>query len=301
MYDAAHELQAALVLIDEQRLARLVEGEPATGHNPHTRVDVVRLAGSSAGHCSTVLASDAAAARLLGHAYWEAVSSRGRTVLTALGPVGSGGANLLDVAASIPGAEVVAASAVPVVRRLDSAVATDYLSASMRRTLRKATNRARTDGCRTTICFTQAREEIRRLMPELEHLHRERDHDQGRVSELDNPNALAVRRARLSALAEAGSLEVATLRIEGELAAHVVGLLDEGTYRVLEGILASRFARYSPGRVLETAVLQRMLDDPGLNTLDWVSAVASETLLAANAAEPTTVLRAACAAPADRQ
>ncbi|WP_426563150.1 GNAT family N-acetyltransferase [Angustibacter sp. McL0619] len=297
VHDQDHELRAAMVLLDEQRLARVLDGSDP-GRSPHRLVDVVQLAGSSAGHCSAVLADDAPAARLLGHAYWEALKGRGRPVLTALGPVAPGGADLLDVAAGMPGAELVAACAVPTIERRDSPLAEDYLSASMRRTLRKAANRTNTDGRRTTLRFTADLAEIRALLPDLERLHRDRDHDQGRISRLDDPHEVVLHRGRLTALAEAGCLEVATLRIDDELAAHVVGLLDGRTYRVLEGILASRFARYSPGRVLETEVLQRMLDDSGLDTLDWVSSVASETLLAANGAVPTTLLRAAIAGPA---
>jgi CelD/BcsL family acetyltransferase involved in cellulose biosynthesis len=244
-----------------------------------------------------VLAADPASARLLGHAYWEALRARDRAVLTALGPVPAQDSALADLAAGFPGAEVVSGNAVPVVERQQSALATDYLSASMRRTLRKAANRSHSDGVRTTIGFVRDHDEIAALLPALEQLHRDRDHDQGRPSELDDPHDAAVWRSRLLALNEAGQLEVATLHIDSELAAHVIGVVDGDTYRVLEGVLASRFARYSPGRVLETAVLQHVLDQPELHTLDWVSSIASETLLAVSSALPTSVLRAALAAP----
>ena len=67
--------------------------------------------------------------------------------------------------------------------------------------------------------------------------------------------------------------------------AHVVGI------DILEGNLATRWARYAPGRVLESAVLQRVLDDRAMDYLDWMSAVASEHLLAANDVQPVSMVR----------
>ncbi|GAA4356789.1 GNAT family N-acetyltransferase [Angustibacter luteus] len=263
-------LRAAAVLVDEQQADR----------------DVVRLAGSSTGHTSALLADDAAAASLLGHAFWDALRERGRPTWAILGPVRVADPVLAAFTAAVPGADLVSASPVPVVRRGAAASAAEYLTPSMQRTLRKAANRARTDGCAVDIRFTRDPHEIAALLPDLERLHRERDHEHGRRSELDDDVDLRVWRARLTALAAQGRLEVATSHIDSVLAAQVVGLVDSATYRVLEGVLATKLSRYSPGRVLETAVLQRVLDDPTLDTLDWVTSVASEALLTYNDATP---------------
>jgi hypothetical protein len=60
---------------------------------------------------------------------------------------------------------------------------------------------------------------------------------------------------------------------------------------VLEGNLATAWARYAPGRVLEAAVLSRALDDPSMDCVDWMSSVASERLLVWNDAQAVSVLR----------
>jgi CelD/BcsL family acetyltransferase involved in cellulose biosynthesis len=268
--DDGGALRAAAVLLDEQQTDR----------------DVVRLAGSSTGHSSAILAADAAAASLLGHAFWDALRQRGRPTWAILGPVPVADPALAAFITAVPGADLVSASPVPVVRRGVATSATDYLTPSMQRTLRKAANRTRTDGCTVDIRFTRDAREIAALLPDLERLHRERDHEHGRRSELDDDADLQVWRDRLTALAAQGRLEVATSHIDGVLAAQVVGLVDGTTYRVLEGVLATKLSRYSPGRVLETAVLQRVLDDPSLGTLDWVTSVASEALLTFNDATP---------------
>ena len=119
-----------------------------------------------------------------------------------------------------------------------------------------------------------------------------RDHDRGRVSDLDDAEGLRTWRGRLTDLALDGLLEVATARIDGALAAHVVGVRDSTTYRVLEGHYVTAWGRYAPGRLLEAAVVQKMLDEPDMIALDWMTSVAPESLLATNASASMVVLRA---------
>ena len=77
----------------------------------------------------------------------------------------------------------------------------------------------------------------------------------------------------------------ATLRLDGQLAAYVVALLDGDVYRVYDGRMDSASAAYSPGRLIEAAALNRALSDPRFALLDWMSGVAAEKLLVANTAE----------------
>jgi CelD/BcsL family acetyltransferase involved in cellulose biosynthesis len=275
--DDQRRLRAALTVVDQA----------------HGDLDLVTLAGCGSGHIGTILADDAGSAALLAHAFAEAMQARPRPALAALGPIDAEAAHLADFLANLPGAELADYDAVPVISRLGSPLAADYLSPSMRRTLRKAANRIQADGVEVSVQFISDCSELLSMLPVLERMHRDRDHDQGRESELDDPTALDVWRSRLDGLAREGSLEVATLRIDGALAAHVIGIVDADEYRVLEGVLATPFSRYSPGRVLETAVWQRVLDDPALDRLDWMTSIASEALLATNDARPVSVVRAA--------
>ena len=93
------------------------------------------------------------------------------------------------------------------------------------------------------------------------------------------------------ALAGQGGMEVGTLTFDGELAAYVVAFDDGHSYRVMDGRFVSAWARYSPGRLLETAVLQRMIDDPAKTTLDWMTSIAPESLLVANHVERVVTMR----------
>lgn len=93
-------------------------------------------------------------------------------------------------------------------------------------------------------------------------------------------------RWRLAELANLGSLELSTLHLDGEFAAYALGVLDGDAYRVLEGRFVTAWARYAPGRLIEAAMLERVLESPSLRRTDWMSSVAPETLIAANDADP---------------
>jgi hypothetical protein len=60
---------------------------------------------------------------------------------------------------------------------------------------------------------------------------------------------------------------------------------------LLEGRFVTDWARYSPGRLLEVAVVERVLDDDLLTTFDWMTAVAPESLLGRNDADPMVLVQ----------
>jgi len=257
------------------------------------RRQIVALAGSDLGHRGAVLADDRLWARRLGIALSRTLPARASGWAVELGPIDADSATLAGFTAGFPQLVKVDADPIPMIRRelgLDEAL--DYLAPAMRRTLRKATNRLANDGYTLDVRFTRSHSEIRDLMPELEESHRNRDHDRGRVSDLDDAEGLRTWRGRLTDLALDGLLEVATARIDGALAAHVVGVRDSTTYRVLEGHYVTAWGRYAPGRLLEAAVVQKMLDEPDMIALDWMTSVAPESLLATNASASMVVLRA---------
>lgn len=253
--------------------------------------DTVILAGCAMGHRSAVLASDPAAAGLLGHMLAQTLQGRERRTRVMLGPLDAATPWLTDFAAMVSGAEIVATDPVPAVQRNEHQLADTYLSSAMRRTLRKAANRAQTDRLHLYARITKDPDEITELLPTLETIHRERDHAQGRRSDLDDASGLRIWHGRLAALTAGRSLELAMLYMDGQLASYVLAILDADAYRVFEGNLDTRWARYAPGRVLEAAVLQRVLDDPAIERLDWMTSVASDRLLAVNALQPACMLR----------
>ena len=284
-----------------------------TAHEPDGRLaaavvllDVVRepltmLAATVDGHCAAVASRSAAATVALALELRDQVRRRkeaGRRV--ALGPlladehawaVADALAGLLTARLCPP---------VPVVTQDGREVVTAYLSDNMRRTLRKAANRLSSDGRSATTVFSADLEEILAEVPFMLRSHRERDHEGGRASPLDDAAGEAAWRRRLVVMLGAGLLETALLRIDGEPAAYVLALPDVPSYRILEGRFATRFARYSPGRLLEAASLQRALDDPRFTELDWMSPVGQETLLVFNDEREAILLSADHGIPSSR-
>lgn len=280
----------ALVLRDDdgvpQAAAVLLESWTSVG-------PVLRLAGAEGGYRTRLLAVDDDAAAALAEALLARLRDRPTQVTVSLGPLPVLDPVVERLCMALQDWSIDGSAEVPVVRRSGPSEATEYLTPSVRRTLRKVTNRLRSDGVESQIAFTRERHRIIALLPHMALAYRDRDEAHGVVEDtLDDAPGWPLFASRVRALAGQAGLEVGTLTFEGQLAAYVVGFDDGRSYRVMDGRFVSAWGRYSPGRLLETAVLQRMIDDPGKQTLDWMTSIAPESLLVANAAEPVVGLRA---------
>ena len=266
-------LRAAAVLLDRQ-----VGG----------RRQVV-LAGGGEGYRAGVAAADPADAHLLGRAMAGRLVRRASSRALDLGPL-LDDACTAGLAAGL-GAELVACDAVPMVRRDRGADVSAYLSHGTRKTLRKARNRMETDGLEHCVRFTDDADVVADLLPHLEAAYRDRDREHGLPCLLDTAAGHRLWRGRIQHLLAIGSLEVATLWISGRPVAYVAGIRDGRRYGLLEGRFLTAWSRYAPGRLLEAEVLQRVLADDRLDGLDWMTGIASETLLSTNAVEPVVAVR----------
>jgi Acetyltransferase (GNAT) domain len=238
------------------------------------------LAGTAENHRGVLLARDDQAGDRLGEALATALMSSLREF--SIGPVGQSAA-LAALLRELPIGVVVDEVSVPVVRTTPGLPS--GISRGMERSLRKAGNRMAADGLVPELAVTADGAEIRRELPLLESISRDRDLLGGRPSPLDDPHRRRLWQHRVIALAAEGGLCMATLRFDGELAAYVLGIEDGNAYRILEGRYVTGWARYSPGRVLEAAVLEAVTNAAPLDELDWMTGVAPETLLAANDAD----------------
>ena len=272
--DHVGALCAAVVLLEQ----------PGEGHQ------VVTLAGAHLGFQGSILATDGQSAALLGYGLRRQLQYRAEPTVGILGPVASDTVGLAEFCANLSEAELTVVDPIPLIQRREWTGAGDYLSASMRRTLRKARNRLSTDRRTAVVTFTDRTDQIGPAIPALHRLHVRRDHSRGLSSALDDPADSAIWTRRLLAVAQCSALELAMLHIDGDLASYALSVRDGTTLNVLEGVLDPDWSRYAPGRLLETALLQRMLDDPTLSTLDWTSPVAPESLLATNASKSISVV-----------
>jgi diguanylate cyclase len=160
-----------------------------------------------------------------------------------------------------------------------------HLSRNTRKTLKRARNRIAADRLALDLRLLARTDDVLQALPEVERVHRERDHAVRGRSDLDTAEQAAFWRTSLRALAEREELELHTLRLDGRLAAYVVAVVDGDSYRVLDGRFATAYAAYSPGRLLEAAALARAAADDRFTELDWVSGVGQEKILTINDAE----------------
>ena len=143
-----------------------------------------------------------------------------------------------------------------------------------------------------SVNFHRGADRIMALLPEIEAIHLARDHARRNVSDLDDALERRFWQETVVTHTYTDELEVATLTIDDQIAAYVLSMIDGSAYRVLDGRMNGNFAPYSPGRVLETATLERVLRDGAFTTFDWMTGVAPETILAANHWEARVTLRA---------
>ena len=193
----------------------------------------------------------------------------------------------------LPNAIATPIASVPFVDLAAFRDAADPYSQNMRRQLRKAENRLATDGLAVDVKIARTEPEIRMLLPRLEQIHVDRDHAAGRTSDLDDRNVLQLWRQLILAHTVGDQVEVATLDINDVIVAYVVGLRDGRTYRVFDGHFDTLWARYSPGRLIECAVLQHLVAEDRYDTVDWMLGVASEKILLSTGAKDALVLTAA--------
>ena len=197
------------------------------------------------------------------------------------------------LAGQLPAGRVVPASPVPGIGFTQDEVA---LAHGIRRGLDRSGHRIRRHGLAETIRFERSPARLAALRDEIEAVHRARDHDAGRPSDLDDDAGTAFWRSVYDLHAGRGELEVATLRLDGYLAAYVVALTDGRAYRVFDGRFAPAWRPYSPGRRLEAAVLDHARRGLYL-VLDWMSSVAPEKLVARTHEEPRWAVTAGEARP----
>lgn len=195
-------------------------------------------------------------------------------------PEGDAVAKLL--AQQLPNAEMAPDLWVPQVVFGEDPQLSEHLSRNMRRQIKKAWNRLETDGHSVEMNVARSEFEIIELLPRLEEIHVERDHDTGRTSDLDDPKVGELWRRLVLAHGASGQIEISSMVINDEIAGYVIGIIDDDAYRVFDGHFNSEFQRYSPGRIIESAVLERAMVDARFDGLDWMAGVAAEKILTSN-------------------
>ncbi len=245
---------------------------------------VVAMGHSSSLFCS-LPARSADAARELAEGIGRALNELSATWALELEQLPDTDATLLHLSDVIDNGQMLPELRVPRVVFSTAHAVEDVLTKSMRKQLRRARNKIAAQGLEMTIGFDRGRAISADLIDEVEAVHVSRDRHNRRNSDLDRPNEREFWRRVVEGGSDGWEIEIATLRLDGELAAYAVAILDGDTYRIYDGRMNTAFEDYSPGRLVEAAALGRAISDPRFAVLDWMSGIAAEKLLVANFAE----------------
>jgi len=145
----------------------------------------------------------------------------------------------------------------------------NYLSQNTRAVVAKARNRIQHEGLQMIQEWTRDSEQIMKVLPEIYDICRNRDYQKYGSSIIDNPIEYCYHMAIMNEYAKQGLLELLTIRLNEELAAFAVCLLDNGWYLVLTNRASPRWLRYSPGTIANAEVVRYAFEDSHSCGVNW--------------------------------
>lgn len=143
-----------------------------------------------------------------------------------------------------------------------------HLSRNHRQNVRKSWNRIRREGLDAAIVHERDAGEIGRLVPQIEGVRRERDLTLRGRSDLEDSRMAAFWRTVIIELARRGEVELTLLRMNGQLAAYALCLLDGDASRMWDGRVSPRWKRFAAGRLVNNESILQALKDPVLSQYD---------------------------------
>jgi CelD/BcsL family acetyltransferase involved in cellulose biosynthesis len=231
-------------------------------------------------------ARDAAAAAQLAESI---VTSLTASWLLILDQVPATDAGVAALATRLPDAQLRPGEGMPVVR-ITERDESHYLSKNTRKALAKIRNKLAAAGIEPEIRWETDPASIRAALPELSRVHQARDHALGRRSDHADPRAAAFFETVIGRHADAGAVELLTVRMRDELAAYVCAFRDGTALRSWDNRLAPEWADYSAGRIANTEALLRVVRSPDLDELDWMQGEEPYKLQSATEVVPASVL-----------
>jgi CelD/BcsL family acetyltransferase involved in cellulose biosynthesis len=144
------------------------------------------------------------------------------------------------------------------------------LPRSTRARARKARNRLNRERRNLSFEIERSAKPIDRLLGAIEDLHHKRDHAVRAHSELDDPEHRSFWQATVRQCAAKGNLEVAIARIDHEIAAYNIALLDGPAYRIWNARINPSYSRYAPGHLIRSELLPRLAAEGRFTVWDWM-------------------------------
>ena len=157
----------------------------------------------------------------------------------------------------------------------------DYVSRNYRQHSKTLRNRLRRAGIDISVSHACG-DKVDAVVLETERVRRARDAQLGRQCKLDDGRYLKFRRMVMHELAGRGEAEITELRIDGELAAYVIGLIDGRSYRMWDTKFSPRWGQYGVGTLVVEASLERALGDDAIEEYDFLRGILHYKMRLAN-------------------
>lgn len=135
-----------------------------------------------------------------------------------------------------------------------------YVSGSHRRGVSRVRNRLLREGHTLAVSHVTEADDVVALLPEVERVMLERDHELGRTSDLELAGPRSFFRAVVGRHAATGEVVVTCLHVDGRLAAYVLGFVDGAAFRMWNCRFDPALARFSPGRIAMDESVRHALD-----------------------------------------
>jgi CelD/BcsL family acetyltransferase involved in cellulose biosynthesis len=169
----------------------------------------------------------------------------------------------LPVSACRPGPEA------PQLRFAPGQPLSTYLSRNTRAAAAKARNRIARDRLVQDIAWTADPDQVAAVLPEVIEVHRRRSVQVHGHSALEDPTARDFFDAVVRGHAAAGDVRLQTVRLNGDLAAFALCLLDRDTLWVYANMVSPDWLRYSAGTISNAEVVRWAYATPGVAAVDW--------------------------------
>lgn len=251
--------------------------------------EIVRMGHGATDH-ARLPARDLASAEVLACAVAAEVADLRGPWRLYLGQLPVGDPVAHGIARSLRQSVIVAGDGSPVLRFGSDRSLRTHTSKNYRKNCRLARNRLRRHGRSLQIVHLHDPERIAQILPETDEVRRHRDAQMARFDKLTDPRYASFRRAIILELARRGEVEVTTERIDGQLAAYGVALLDGDSYRLWDGRFSPTWSRYEAGNLADEAMLGRVLAEERFQVFDFMRGTNAYKLRLASEIVPAETL-----------
>jgi len=166
------------------------------------------------------------------------------------------------------------------------------LSGGTRREYRRGQNRLREAGVAFEIRRIADPAGVATALPAIVAAHRARDRAVGRRSDLDPRPSRALFIEAVQALADAGTLDLWVMYLDGAIGAYFVGVRDGGSFRIMDGRMSGLWRSASPALLLRHDLTAALLADPSIVEIDYMRGVLAHKTQDASYVEPAEALLA---------